>query len=108
MTIDDCPAQMADWLSQLPTQNIGTFYAVIKTPFLPIYRKHKVPMWGQVCDGRDHYGAVHQMLYNGWPNRGKGFTYVSWEAVPDHPEENTYPRKGVVEDPRPYDGKTWY
>lgn len=98
------PAPLSDWLSQLPSQNVGTLYATIKTPFLPIYTEHKVEAWGQLCDGQDHKSMVHNMLYNRWPNRGTGYTYVSWRAVPDHPEANTYPREGKVENPQPYSG----
>jgi hypothetical protein len=105
---NDVPAPMMDWLSKLPSQNIGTLYAIIKTPFLPIYTEHKVPLWGQVCDGQDHRSSVENMLYNYWPNHGKGFTYVSWRAEPDHPEANTYPRKGIVEKARPYDGLSYW
>lgn len=100
----DVPAPMAEWLSSLPSQNVGTLYATIKTPFLPIYTEHRVEVWGQVCDGRDHKQAVHLMLHNRWPNHGKGYSYVSWRAVPDHPEANTYPRTGKVTDPKPYSG----
>jgi hypothetical protein len=87
------PPQLNSWLSALPSENIGTIYATIKTPFLPIYTEHRVEAWGQLCDGRDHRDAVHCMLYNYWPFHGKGFTYVSWPAVPDNPEANTNPER---------------
>jgi hypothetical protein len=98
------PPQMAEWLLNLPQQNVGTLYATIKTPLLPIYTEHKVRVWGQVCDGRDHKASVHLMLYNSWPNHGRGFTYVSWRAVPDNPDMNHHPRTGKVADPRPFNG----
>jgi hypothetical protein len=98
------PAPIAQWLSTLPSQNVGTLYATIKTPFLPIYTEHRVEVWGQVCDGCDHRDVVHLMLYNKWPFHGKGFTYVSWRAVPANPEANTHPREGKVADPKPYSG----
>ncbi len=103
--IADVPPQIQEWLMQVPSQNVGTLYATIKTPYLPIYIERKVPVWGQVCDGRDHKDAVHGMLYNEFPNNGKGFTYVSWRAVPDHPEANKYPQIGKVENPTPYEGE---
>jgi hypothetical protein len=98
------PEPMMNWLSSLPSQNVGTLYAKIKAPILPIYTWHKVPVWGQVCDGRDHKDAVHLMLYNHFPNHGKGFIYTAWRAEPDNPEANQYSRSGDVEDPKPYSG----
>jgi len=104
---DFMPAPVANWLASLPSQNVGKLYARIKHPWLPITTEHKVEVWGQVCDGRDHKDAVHNMLYNRWPNHGKGYTYVSWRAEPDHPEANQYPRTGEVQDPKPYSGKSF-
>lgn len=98
-------AGMSAWLSGLPQQNCGTLYATIKTPGLPIYTEHKVDVWGQVCDGRDHKDAVHCMLWNRWPFHGKGFTYISWRAVPDNPSMNHHPRHGKVENPKPFSAK---
>lgn len=98
------PAPIANWLASLPSQNVGTLYAQIKTPSLPILTWHRVKVWGQVCDGRDHKDAVHLMLHNYWPNHGKGFTYVAWRAEPDNPEANKHPRQGDVADPKPYSG----
>lgn len=98
------PAPMVNWLASLPSQNVGTIYAKIKTPFLPVYTWHRVEVWGQVCDGRDHRDAVHNMLYNYWPNHGRGFTYVAWLAKPDNPDANKYPRTGDVVGPKPYSG----
>lgn len=99
------PHQIADWYASLPSQNCGTLYATIKIPFLPLYIEHRVEIWGQVCDGRDHRSSVHTaLLYNKFPNHGRGFTYVRWRAVPDNPEANTHPRSGEVENPRPYSG----
>lgn len=90
--------------SLLPSENVGTLYAIIKWPFLPIYTKHKVEVWGQVCDGCDHRDVVHLMLHNYWPLHGKGFTLVAWRAAPDNPKANKHPRKGKVENPKPYSG----
>lgn len=104
MIMNTMPRPVAEWLANLPSENVGTIYATIKTPFLPIYTEHKVPVWGQVCDGTDNRAAVHLMLYNEWPNHGKGFTYVSWRAVPDNPKANKYPREGNVIHPVAYSG----
>ncbi len=99
------PYQMDEWYSKLPSDNCGKFYATIKTPFLPIYTEHLVPVWGQVCDGRPRKDTVHTaLLYNNFPNHGKGFTYVSWRTEPDNPEQNKYPRSGKIENPKPYSG----
>jgi hypothetical protein len=103
--MNDIPRQMADWYASLPSQNCGTLYATIKAPFVPIYTEHKVPIWGQVCDGKDHRDGVHTaLLYNNFPFHGKGFTYVSWRAVPDNPNACKYPLSGKVENPLPYSG----
>lgn len=102
---ESAPAPMTDWLASLPSQNCGKFYATIKTPFLPIYTEHFVPIWGQVCDGKPRKSDVHTaLLYNNFPNHGKGFTYVSWRAVPDNPEACKYPLSGNIENPKPYSG----
>lgn len=95
---------MQNWLSQLPSQNVGTLYATVKSPVLGIKKEFKVEVWGQVCDGRDHKDAVHLHLYNRFDDRGKGWTYISWRAVPDNPEANKHPRTGNVENPKPYSG----
>lgn len=100
----DVPPPMAAWYAQLPSQNVGTLYATIKDPITRIPLEYKVDGWGQLCDGQDHRGMVHLMLYNSFPNHGKGFTYVSWRCVPDNPEANTYPRTGKVSNPAPYSG----
>ena|ERR1700691_4603469 len=101
----DVPAPMQNWLARLPSQNVGTFYAVIRPPLCPFGIKFKVPVWGQVCDGKDHRMAVETMLYNYFPLRGRGWTYVAWRTVPDNPDACKYPRQGVVVDPKPYSGK---
>ena len=99
------PAPMAQWYASLPSKYCGTLYATIKTPWLPIYTEHRVPIWGQVCNGKDHRSGVHTaLLYNNFPNHGKGFTYVSWRAVPDNPSAHDRPRSGVVENQAPYSG----
>ncbi len=105
-SMNDAPTQMHSWLASLPDKYCGTLYATIKTPFLPIYTEHKVPVWGQVADGRPHMQAVHQMLYNKLPLHGKGFTYVSWRSVPDHPETHDRPTQGTISSPKPFSG-TW-
>ena len=60
--------------------------------------------WASYAMGQPHRDMVHLMLYNSWPMHGKGFTYVSWRCVPDHPEANKYPRVGKIKDPVPYSG----
>jgi hypothetical protein len=104
--MNDVPHQMADWFSSIPQDNCGKFYATIKSPYLPIYTEHFVPVWGQVCDGQPHKATVHTaLLYNKFPNHGKGFTYVSWRTEPSNPELCKYPRSGKIENPKPYSGK---
>ncbi len=98
------PQPVQDWLSQMPQQCVGDLYATIKDPITRILIEYKVDGWGQLCDGCDHKDMVHLMLYNKFPFRGKGFTYVAWRAVPNNPEQNTYPRTGKVKDPKPYSG----
>lgn len=101
----DVPAPMASWLASLPSQNCGKLYATIKTPFLPIYTEHLVPVWGQVCDGTPHISTVHTaLLHNKFPNRGKGFIYVRWRAVPDNPDACKHVLQGKIENPQPYSG----
>ena len=102
--MDMTPAPIASWLASLPSQNVGKLYAKIKPPYWPFGSWYRVDGWGQICDGRDHRDMVHLMLYNKFPNRGRGWTYVAWRAEPDHPEANKYPREGTVENPRPYSG----
>ncbi len=102
--MDYTPEPVASWLASLPDQNIGKIYARIRPPFWPFAPEFKVDGWGQICDGQDHRDMVHLMLYNKFPNHGKGWTYISWRAVPDHPEKNNYPREGKVMNPRPYGG----
>lgn len=104
MTTDQIPEPLQDWMQKLPQQCVGDLYATIKDPVLGIPVEYKVPTWGQLCDGRDHKDAVHLMLYNRFLNHGKGFTYISWRAVPNNPEQNNYPRTGLVTDPKPYSG----
>lgn len=96
--------QMANYVNSLPQNYVGTLYANIKSPFLPIYTWHEVPVWGQVADGREHKISVHLMLYNKFPNHGKGFTYVAWRNEPSRPELNDAKREGDVIDPKPYSG----
>lgn len=98
------PAPTQEWLSSLPSQNVGTLYAKIKDPITHIEIEYKVDGWGQLCDGTDHRMMVEYMLYNSFPFHGKGFTYVSWRAEPDNPEANKHPRTGKVENPKPFPG----
>lgn len=98
------PAPLADWMASLPSQNVGTLYAKIRPPYFPLARWHKVDGWGQLCDGRDHRRMVHLMLYNKFPFRGKGWTYIEWRSEPDNPQQCKYPTRGKVADPKPYSG----
>lgn len=100
----EAPPAIHQHLAELPQQNVGDLYVTIKTPYLPIYKEYLLDGWGQLCDGQDHKGGVHLMLYNKFPNHGKGYTYISWRAIPNHPDQNTYPREGKVENPQPYTG----
>lgn len=101
--MDQAPAPIAAWIAQLPSQNVGTLYATIE--WFGIRTEHRVPVWGQVCDGEPHTRAVYDMLHNEWPFQGKGAKYVAWRCVPDNPDANKYPRGGVIENPVAYDGK---
>ncbi len=99
------PHKISNWLASIPQDNCGKFYATIKTPYLPIYIEYLVPWWGQVCNGQPNIDVVHTaLLYNSFPLHGKGFTYVSWRAVPDNPELCKTKLFGKIENPRPYDG----
>ena len=108
-SVTEAPHQISGWLQSLPSQNVGKLYALLKPPGMPraLAVWKRVEGWGQICDGRDHKQMVHLMLYNRFPNRGKGWTYLAWRAEPDHPEANKYPRTGDVENPAPYSGKVW-
>lgn len=101
---ENVPAPVANWLASLPSQNVGNLYARIKSPWWPFACEYRVNACGQLCDGRDHRDMVHLMLYNKFPNRGRGYTYVSWRAEPDNPAANIHPREGIVVDPVPYNG----
>lgn len=106
MSIPPCaPQSVYDHLASLPQRCVGELYATIRHPW-GLKREYKVPAWGQLCDGRPHVSSVNCMLHNKFPNHGRGYTYVSWRAVPDNPEQNRYPRTGVVEKAIPFDGKT--
>lgn len=106
--MSNVPAPLENWISSIPQQNVGKLFVTIKIPLLPIWKEYKLQAWGQLCDGRDHRDFVHNMLYNQFPRHGKGYTYVSWRAVPDNPEVNKYPRSGKVENPKPYDGIAYH
>lgn len=98
------PAAVNAWRASIPQQNVGTFFAKIRSPFFFIARWHRVDAWGQLCDGTDHRDYVHNMLYNKFPNHGKGYTYIAWRCEPDNPEQCKYPRSGKVEIPVKYSG----
>lgn len=100
---DDVPSPLAGWLSDLPQDYCGTLYAKLRSPVgISIWKK--VPVWGQVCDGTPHRSAVHLMLYNHFPFRGKGWTYTEWRSEPYNPELCDRPTRGEVPDPKPYSG----
>lgn len=98
------PVEMyKDW----PTDNFGILYAKIEPPGLlgSLYTKwYRVDVFGQLCDGTDHKDFVHLMLYNSFPDHGKGYTYLEWECVPDNPLQCKYPRTGKVKLVKPYNG----
>lgn len=98
----DVPPPMMGWLNALPQQNVGTLYAKIRPPLSPIGFWYRVPLWGQVCDGQPHEGAVSDYLHNEFPFRGVGWTYVEWRCEPDNPEQNKFPRTGKVPNPKPH------
>jgi hypothetical protein len=102
------PPQMSGWLNSLPQNYVGTLYAKIKPPYSPFGIWYKVPVWGQVADGRPHKDAVENMLYNSFPFHGKGWTYVAWRNEPSSPELNNAAREGAIENPAPYDGKAYF
>lgn len=104
MTLDYTPPQMATYVQSLPQKYVGDLYATIKDPITRISIEYKVPIWGQIADGREHKDAVHLMLYNEFPFHGKGFIYVSWRNVPSSPELNDAAREGKVKDLKPYSG----
>jgi hypothetical protein len=100
---------MKDW----PNDNIGTLYAKIKPPDsldTKTFTKrdlndwYRVKAWGQLCDGTDQKKMVHLMLYNDFPNHGKGWTYLEWECKPDNSLKCKYPIKGKVNKIEPYNG----
>jgi hypothetical protein len=95
---------MANWISSLPQDYVGTFYATYKTPGVPLKFERKVEAWGQLCDGTDQAGFVEDDMYNNLPFHGKGFTYVSWRCVPDNPKLAKLPLVGVIKNPKPYSG----
>lgn len=107
--MSETPMPIKNWLASLPDDNVGTLHAKIKppSPLSGIGLWYKVDGWGQLCDGRDHRDMVHLMLYNKFPNHGKGWTYVAWKAEPDNPEKCKHPRSGEVENPKPYSGITY-
>jgi hypothetical protein len=74
------PAPIASWLSSLPQENVGQFYAKIKDPFGNIFIGH-VEAWGQLCDGSDQYDMVADYFYNILPLHGFGFKYIAWRCA---------------------------
>ena len=101
----DVPQPIANWLSEMPQDYVGTLYVKIKTPYLPICKWHKVDAWGQLCDGTDHKDLVELMLYNNFPKHGKGYFYIEWKCKPDNPEKCDSKLSGKVENPEPYSGE---
>lgn len=98
------PPQMASYVASLPPKYVGTLYAKVKPPFSPFGFWYRVPAWGQLADGGDHRNYVENMLYNDFPFRGRGWTYIEWRNEPASPEINDAPRTGKVRDPKPYSG----
>ncbi len=105
-SLTDAPGPIAASMNNVPQNNVGTLFAKLKPPFSPIGAWFKVPVWGQVCDGRAHKDAVGGMLHNDFPRNGKGWTYLEWKAVPDNPEACKYPLRGKVEKPNRFNGGT--
>lgn len=102
------PPPIAAWIENLPSENVGTLYATVKAPGLfGRTKEYKVPVWGQVCDGQPHKDAVNLMMYNEFPDHGKGYIFISWRAEPNNPAQNKHPREGKVENPKPYSGVAW-
>jgi hypothetical protein len=97
------PQAVRDYWNSIPQDNVGDFYACVRPPFLPFGLWFKVPVWGQVCDGQPHRDAVGCMLHNKFPFKGRGWTYIAWRAEPYNHERCKYPRKGIVENPKPFD-----
>ncbi|MDB5584331.1 MAG: hypothetical protein JWR80_9507 [Bradyrhizobium sp.] len=102
--MNSVPHQISGWLDSLPQNYVGSLFAKIKPPLSPFGVWFKVDGWGQLCDGRDHRNMVHLMLYNKFPFRGKGWTYVAWRSEPNNPKMCDKPTRGKVENPKPYSG----
>lgn len=98
----EAPQAAKDLWASIPQDNSGDFYAKIKPPFSPFGIWYKVPVWGQVCDGRHDHG-VGCFLYNEFPNHGRGWTYTKWKSKPDNPKLCKYPTSGSVPNPTPFD-----
>lgn len=107
----EAPQAVHDYWASIPQDNCGDLYAKVRPPWLPFGGFwHKVPAWGQLCDGREHYEAVGCMLHNTFPLKGRGWTYVAWRAKPYNPDLCKYPREGVVpkEHQKPFDPERTY
>lgn len=96
------PQAVHDYWNSIPQDNCGDFYAKIRPPFWPFGKWFKVPVWGQVCDGLHTHG-VGCFLYNEFPLRGRGWTYIEWRSEPYHPDLCKYPTHGKVPSPTPFD-----
>lgn len=105
MGIPGAPQAVHDYWSSIPQNNCGDFYAKIRAPGMPFGIWYKVPVWGQVCDGRADHG-VGCFLHNDFPFKGRGWTYVEWKTKPYNPALCKYPTHGVVKNPKPFDPAT--
>lgn len=94
------PQAVQDHWNSIPQDNCGEFYFKVKAPFLPFSTWHKLKAWGQLCDGTDMAHAVACQLWNDFPNRGRGWKYIAWRAVPNNPELCKYSREGIVDPPK--------
>lgn len=97
------PAAVQNHWTSVPQDNCGEFYAKIRPPFCPLGIWYKVPAWGQLCDGREHYDAVGCFLHNEFPFKGRGWTYIKWKSKPDNPHLCKHPTHGKVPNPKPFD-----
>lgn len=106
----EAPAAVHNYWASIPQNNCGDLYAKIKYPWLPFSRWHKVPAWGQLCDGQPHYSAVGCMLHNEFPGKGRGYVYLEWRSEPYNPQLCKYPTSGKVpnEHQKPFDPANTY
>ncbi len=92
----ESPRAVHDYWNGIPQDNCGDLYAKVRPPGMPFGFWHKVPAWGQLCDGDPHYSAVGCMLHNQFPFKGRGWTYVEWKSKPYNPELCKHPTSGTV------------